>query len=492
MPVAHHVLRHGAGAASGRAALRHDTRRRTYAELAADVRAGAEHLAATGTRPGDLVALLLHDPVDALVGLLAVDLVGGTGLVADPAWPVHQRAEVLRALTPAAIVHVPLPRAAPGADARADGPEKGAVGAPGVGPAPDDADLAWAGFSSGSTGRPRAVVRTRGSWTRSFDHVSRLTGTGAADTVLVTGSLASSLHCFAAVHTLAVGACALLAPGPTATTAALAASDVAHLVPSRLDDVLDALDAGMPSRLRTAVVGGAGLDPVQRARAAAHGLTLVAYYGAVELSFVAVDTGDGLRPFPGVDVAVRPQPGTSLGEVWVRSPWVSQGYLAGARGPLRRDGAWATVGDLAELPDGADAVGTDAPALLGPGSGPLVLRGRGDGAVLTAGATVVPEDVEAALRPVPGVRDVVVAGAPHRRLGAVVVAVVEADDRPGLRSHLERVARATLAPAQRPRRWYRLDALPRTPDGKIARAALGASVAGTDPTARVGDLGVLR
>src|SRR5690606_5658448 len=149
--------------------------------------------------------------------------------------------------------------------------------------------------------------------------------------------------------------------------------------------------------------GGAGLDPVQRERAAASGLELVAYYGAVELSFVAVDTGDGLRPFPEVDVAVRPQPGTSLGEVWVRSPWVSQGYLAGARGPLRRDGAWATVGDLAELPDGAGPAPATSAVPLGSGSGPLVLRGRGDGAVLTAGATVVPEDVEAALRPVPGV-----------------------------------------------------------------------------------------
>ncbi|MFV2144397.1 MULTISPECIES: class I adenylate-forming enzyme family protein [Isoptericola] len=485
MPVAHHVLRHAAGPGRDRPALRHATRDRTYAELAADVRAGAEHLTATGTRPGDLVALLLHDPLDALVGLLAVDLAGATGLVADPAWPVHQRAEVLRALTPAVVVHVPLPRAAPGTVGLGDADR-------GAGPPPDDADTAWAGFSSGSTGRPRAVVRDRGSWTRSFDHVSRLTGTRATDTVLVTGPLASSLHCFAAVHALAVGACAHLAPGPTATTAALAASDVVHLVPSRLDDVLDALVAGMPSRLRTAVVGGAGLDPVQRERAAASGLELVAYYGAVELSFVAVDTGDGLRPFPEVDVAVRPQPGTSLGEVWVRSPWVSQGYLAGARGPLRRDGAWATVGDLAELPDGAGPAPATSAVPLGSGSGPLVLRGRGDGAVLTAGATVVPEDVEAALRPVPGVRDVVVAGAPHRRLGAVVVAVVEADDRPGLRAHLERVARATLAPAQRPRRWYRVDALPRTADGKVARAALGAAVAGTDPAARVGELGVLR
>ncbi|MDO8148301.1 AMP-binding protein [Isoptericola sp. b515] len=471
MPVAHHVLRHAHGPAADRVAVRGGERSRTYAELAADVVAGAGHLRATGTVTGDLVVLSLPDPLDTLVALLAVDHAGGVGLVGDPAWPGHQRSEVLRALAPATEVRTPLPRGHGGPP-------------PSPGPAPDPSTPAWAGFSSGSTGRPRAVVRSRGSWTASFEHVSRLTGTRPEDTVLVTGPLTSSLHCFAAVHALATGAGVTLAPSAPATTAALAAADVAHLVPSRLDDVLDALDAGMPSRLRTAVVGGAGTDPVQHERARAHGVGVVTYYGAVELSFVAIDTGAGLVPFPEVEVQVRPQPGTRLGEVWVRSPWTATGYLAGASGPLRTEDGWCTVGDLADLPT------SGTPSL--PADGALRLRGRGDGAILTAGATVVPEDVEAALRPVPGVRDVVVVGAPHRRFGAVVVAVVEADERSGLRAHLERVARATLTPAQRPRRWYRLAAMPRTSNGKVARSALGAAVAGHDPSARVGDLTVLR
>src|SRR5690606_5406831 len=153
--------------------------------------------------------------------------------------------------------------------------------------------------------------------------------------------------------------------------------------------------------------------------------------------------------------------------VWVRSPWVSRGYLARATGPLRRDGAWSTVGDLADP--------------LPPDGGALVLRGRGDGAILTGGPTVVPEDVEVVLRAVPGVRDVVVLGTAHRRLGAVVSAVVECDDRPGLRAHLERVARGALAPAQRPRRWYGTRALPRTPSGKPARGAVSEALGGADP-----------
>ncbi|MFF2623216.1 AMP-binding protein [Oerskovia jenensis] len=462
MPVAHAVLAHARSSAGGRCALRSPERSRTYRALAADVAVGAEFLRATGTVVGAVVAISLPDPVDLLTALLAVDLAGATPLVCDHTWSRAQRAEVLRTIAPAGFVEVPLPRGnAADALAPLSGPPASSL-PDDVAPAEQSASvLAWAGFSSGSTGRPRAVVRTRGSWAGSFPAAARLTGTRPEDTVLVPGPLASSLYCFAAVHALATGACVQLAKGDAAITTALATSDVVHLVPSALEPILDATEAGAPSRLRTAVVGGASLPDDVRERAARAGVGVVTYYGAVELSFVAIDTdGTGLHPFPGVEVEVRELPGATLGEVWVRSPWVAQGYLARATGPFRREGEWCTVGDLAEVPTS------------GSGGAPLVLRGRGDGAILTGGATVVPEDVEVVLRAIPGVEDVVVVGTPHRRLGAVVTAVVQCADRPGLRAHLERVARASLSSAQRPRHWYGVRALPRTPSGKAARGAI--------------------
>jgi long-chain acyl-CoA synthetase len=152
----------------------------------------------------------------------------------------------------------------------------------------------------------------------------------------------------------------------------------------------------------------------------------------------------------------------------VRSPWLAEGYLAGATGPLRVDGdGWMTVGDLAEP--------------YRPGE-VLRLRGRGDGAIQTGGATVVPEDVEEVLRKVPGVDDVVVVGAPHPDLGAVVVAVVEGD---GVsRAALEETARGELDVAQRPRRWYAVRSLPRTPSGKPSRALIATRLADGDPGIR--------
>ncbi|TQS31110.1 AMP-binding protein [Microbispora sp. KK1-11] len=454
MPVAAQVMRH-ASARPGRIALSGPGGDLGYAELAARAARAARGLADEGVGSGALVAVGQADPVALLVAVLAADLAGATPLLCDHAWSEERRAQVMAAVPVAARFDAPLPET--------DGPPVRHR------PAPDD--LTWACFSSGSTGRPRAVVRSRASWTASFGHLDEMTGIGPGDVVLIPGPLVSSLYGFAAVHALAAGATAVVpgrwSPGGLAEWSRRATA--VHVVPHRLPAVLDALEAaGGP--LRTAVVGGAALDAAARTRAAAAGVRVVSYYGATELSFVAVDAdGAGLRPFPGVEIDVRVPPGQVLGEVWVRSPWLCEGYLAGATGPLRQDdGGWMTVGDLAE-PHRPGEV--------------LRLRGRGDGAIQTGGATVVPEDVEEVLRKVPGVDDVVVVGTPHPYLGAVVTAVVEGED--VVRAVLEAAARAELDPAQRPRRWYAAASLPRTPTGKPARGLVAARlVAGDDPGLR--------
>jgi acyl-CoA synthetase (AMP-forming)/AMP-acid ligase II len=102
------------------------------------------------------------------------------------------------------------------------------------------------------------------------------------------------------------------------------------------------------------------------------------------------------------------------------------------------------------------------------------LGGRADGAILTAAATVIPEDVELTLRGAPGVHDVAVLGVEHPRMGALVAAVVEGT-KPDVRT-LREFAAAHLSLPQRPRAWYWIAELPRTASGKLDRAALAAAV----------------
>ncbi|MFI6713111.1 class I adenylate-forming enzyme family protein [Nonomuraea sp. NPDC050478] len=483
MPVAAQVIRH-ASTCPDRVAVSGPygditygaLARRALEEAASLTAALPRPIAARATPPADgraitaaartrapVVGICLRDPVDQLIAILAADLTGATPLLYEPA---------LRDGIPADLLIETLLTTGPtdpGAQTQLAG--VGSAGPvtrslPGGGWfAPSPGDLAWACFSSGSTGRPRAVVRTRESWTGSFAPLSEITGIGADDVVLVPGPLTSSLYGFAAVHALAVGA-TVLAPGrwaPGSLPELARRATAVHVVPHLLPRLLDALPEDAP--LRVVVVGGAALPPEVRERAG--DVRVVAYYGATELSFVAVDAdGGGLRPFPGVEIEVRPP----LGEVWARSPWLAEGYLGGVAGPLKAEDKWMSVGDLADP--------------YTPGE-PLRLRGRGDGAIQTGGATVVPEDVEEVLRRAPGVGDVVVVGSPHPELGAVVTAVVEAGAGPlPSRTTLEKVARDGLAAAQRPRRWYAITDLPRTPTGKPARAQVAARLTTTDPDLR--------
>jgi hypothetical protein len=305
--------------------------------------------------------------------------------------------------------------------------------------------------TSGSTAAPRAVCRTAASWARSVGPLARLAGLTSGDRVLLTGPLHGTMHLHAALHTLAIGA-ELTDRADTATAV--------HALPAVLEVLLRDLPADAP--LRTAVLAGAALPDRIAALAADRGVAVTEYYGAAELSFVAIRRlpEPVLRPFPGVRVRLD-----AGGTLWARSPYLALGYAGGdgALRPLRTDpDGYATVGDLADAPDGDPQRG-------------LVIRGRGDSAITTGGFTVLVEDVEAALAALPGVRAVAVVGMPHPRLGELVTAVLEPHPGADL-SGVPAAARRLLTGPARPRRYLVADALPRTGGGKVARAAVRESL----------------
>ena len=297
-------------------------------------------------------------------------------------------------------------------------------------------------FSSGSTGRPRGIVRTVQSWQASVALFSDISGITGEDTVWLPGPLWSSLFLYGAFHAGAVGAHMTFRDQDPATATAL------HCVPSQLAGLLHRAQAGGLPLVRRVVVAGDHGAAMRRGQCDEAGWHLVEYYGAAELSLVAWrDRRGPLRPFPGVETELR------QGVLWARSPYLAAGYLSPRTdGPLRRDPqGWATVSDLAQG-----------------GPGGLEVLGRGSTAVTSGGHTVLVEDVERLLRGVPGVDEIAVLGMPHPRLGQVLTAVVVGPAADGTL----RAAVAGIPAPSRPRRWLHAGALPLTSGGKLRRDAL--------------------
>jgi long-chain acyl-CoA synthetase len=393
-----------------------------------------ERVAAATPESDGAVVVAPACSAEGLVAVLAAERAGRTPVVADAAWPAADRDALCDAVR---------------------GRRRGPAGEPLI-----------SVLTSGSTGAPRAVVRTAASWAASLRSFDLVTGIRGGDVVWAPGPLCSTLTFFAGWHALATGRALVTGRWRgVARTPHAAEATVLHAVPAVAADVLAAArDGGLP-KLRLVVAAGAHLPAGLREQATAAGVRLVEYYGAAELSFVAADAdGRGLRPFPGCRVELRderggPVPAWTEGQVWVSSPYLAQGYAGDdgpAKGPFRRAAGWATVGDRARMrPDGA-----------------LEVLGRGGAAIDVGGHTVGVDDVEAVLRAVPGVLEVACVGEPHEHLGNRLVVAVRPVPGQDPRPQLVAAARAALPRAARPSRWVLLDEMPRTAAGKLARGPL--------------------
>jgi acyl-CoA synthetase len=110
--------------------------------------------------------------------------------------------------------------------------------------------------------------------------------------------------------------------------------------------------------------------------------------------------------------------------------------------------------------------------------GHLTVTGRTKDIINRGGEKLSARELEEAIARHPRVREVAVVAAPHSRLGEEPVAFVIVDP-PGAGD--EQLARFVqdegLATYKVPRRWVRVDHLPRTPSGKVKKYELIESLA---------------
>jgi fatty acid CoA ligase FadD22 len=170
------------------------------------------------------------------------------------------------------------------------------------------------------------------------------------------------------------------------------------------------------------------------------------------------------RVLPPYRIRVRDEDGVDLPPNQVGAVWV-----AGPTLPLGHVGEWFCTGDLGSLDEG----------------GFLRLGGRADDVELVGGISVSPQEIEAVLSGHGAVSEVAVAGVVGgdgaSRLEAFVVAAPGAGPPAVVEEELVALARAELAPFKVPRAVAFVDALPRTPTGKLRRFVLRTGGWGAQP-----------
>jgi long-chain acyl-CoA synthetase len=350
-------------------------------------------------------------------------------------------------------------------------------------------------YTSGTTGAPKgALISHRAKIAQGTTHALNL-GLLPGDRVL--GALPLSHQfaqwlLFASVPIAGATVVALPAFDPRACWEALATRAITHLpaVPTMLYRLLDAAPAegaAAPS-LRCIVYGGAAIDParIPALRARFPGVRLFQGFGQTETGYcLGLLDGDHERrpeslgrPDPFSEVRLLDECGREVapgevGEIVARTPYLMNGYHedpAGTAAYFAFGERWGRTGDLA----------------VRDGEGYFSLVGRRDDLVVSGGVNLYPAEVEGVLRTHPAVADAAVFGVPDAEWGEALVAAVVcrpgASPPPGLPEALEAHCRAVLAGFKCPRRFWLLDAFPRTPSGKVQKFALReAWLAGAGP-----------
>jgi acyl-coenzyme A synthetase/AMP-(fatty) acid ligase len=329
---------------------------------------------------------------------------------------------------------------------------------------PDDPCLIT--FTSGTAGEPKAVVHAQCYLTGQRLQAEHWLDARPGELVWCTaasGWSKSARNVFIAPWIR--GAAALLHDArfdPHERLAVLAEEPVAVLcmAPTEYRVIAKRAEPRATPTLRGLVAAGEALNPaVLRAWREATGLWVRDGYGQTETGQItgmplgsdAVPGSMG-RPLPGIDAWVDD------GELVLDPatvPTFFRGYL-GERAPA---GAWRT-GDRVTRDD----------------DGFLFFEGRTDDVIISAGYRIGPFEVESALVEHPAVAEAAVVPAPDDERGTVVRAVVVLRDgqepSEALARELQDHVKAQTAPYKYPRIVDFAAELPKTPSGKVRRAAL--------------------
>lgn len=321
------------------------------------------------------------------------------------------------------------------------------------------------GYTSGTTGRPKGAVLSHGNLLSSVRALEIAWRWQAEDILILALPLFHMHGLGVGLHgSLAVGARAVLLPEfeVDGVLDAIEKYDASMFfgVPTMYNRLVESPRAPELSQLRLCVSGSAPLavELHQRIQEVS-GQRVLERYGMTETAMLVSNPYEGERrpgsvgfPLPGVEVLLKGEPP----EILVKGPNVFEGYWERPDANSQAfDDGWFRTGDLGAL---------DA-------DGYLSIVGRAKELIISGGFNVYPREVEDVISLHEAIRECAVVGEPDDEWGETVVAFVVAD-RDLANDEIKTFVGERLSHYKRPRRTYRISALPRNALGKVQKHRL--------------------
>jgi oxalate---CoA ligase len=463
----------------------------TYGRLQEVAVALAERLAALGVARGSRVALVVPNGPDFLLLLFAIVSLGATAAPLNPAYKRDEYEFFLDDLKPQLLL-VPLDdlqsaRDAAGTNvsvidiARNDELEllsnRVAVNVPTTSDTGTAEDVALLLHTSGTTSRPKQVPLLQRNLMSSARTIADFYGLGTDDVSYCAMPLFHVHGLVASTFGALAGGGTVVVPrrfAPRAFWPQLRRYGVTWFSagPTLHQTILERADAeGPPDTLRFARSCSSALTPALMERAERIlGVPMLEAYGMTEASHqmasnplpphdrkpgsVGVAAGSEIRI---VDARGKTMPAGSSGEVAIKGPGVTLGYLNNAQANADSffDG-WFRTGDRGVL----DAEGY------------LRLEGRLKEMILRGGENISPYEIEEVLLKHPAVTDAICFGVDDEKYGERVGAAITLGGVATERELIE-YCRERLAAFKVPEVVHVLDAIPRTATGKVQRKRVG-------------------
>lgn len=341
-------------------------------------------------------------------------------------------------------------------------------------PEPHENSVAFILYTSGTTGLPKGVPMTRRAIAAGLDALADAWAWTSND-VLVHGLPLFHVHglILGILGPLRIGGSVVHTVKPTPANYAAAPGTMYFGVPTVWTRVAaDHESARALSSARLLVSGSAPLPvPVFEKIEELTGHQIVERYGMTETLITISTRSDGERrpgwvglPIAGVETRLRgedgtdvPHDGESIGDLHIRGPMVSQGYLnrPDATAESWIEDGWFVTGDVAVIDPGG------MHRIVGRSSIDLIKSG---------GYRIGAGEIEAVLLGHPSVREVAVIGVPDDDLGQRIVAVVVGEDIDEML--LIDLVATELSNHKRPREIRVVDELPRNAMGKVQKKSL--------------------